>query len=326
MFKRVLLATDFSPHAEVAKQIARCLALMDGSELWVLTVLEPVEEPLTMAEEPPEMPARQWERRVAMQQARLKADKRRKLDQDVADLRAQGLTVHDLVREGDPDKEILAAAAEVKADVIVMGSHSRRNLWDVVMGSTAQKIAQKAPCPVIIVSHRPPHPGPETPKHYLLATDFSPHAALAEKVAIALAKERGENKKLWALTVIEPGEEIPMPPGFVVDAPEQGVIELETELRADVEKAVGERLDAIVADARMQGVETEKLIRHGHPDKEILKAAIDIEADMIIMGSHSRHSLIDKLMGNTPAAVTKHAACPVLVVSHLPQHRGQRPA
>jgi len=62
----------------------------------------------------------------------------------------------------------------------------------------------------------------------------------------------------------------------------------------------------------------ETLIRHGDPPKEILRAAIDIEADMIIMGSHSRHTLLEKLMGDTPAAVAKQAPCPVLVISHLP--------
>ena len=317
MFKHILLATDFSAHAAVAEQIAKCLALMDGAELWALTVLEPVEEPLDLAQEPPEVPGWQWEKRVTGQQARLKAEKLRRLDKSVADLRAEGIVVHDMVREGDPDKQILAVAQEIQADVIVMGSHSRRTLWDVVMGSIAQRVAQKASCPVIIVSHRPPHPGPETPKHYLLATDFSPHAQLAERLAIALAKTRGEDKRLWVLTVIEPGEDIPMPPGFVVDADEAIVLTLENELRAEVEARVNARLDEIVADAQVQGVTAEKLVHHGHPDKEILKAAIDIDADMIVMGSHSRQSLRDKLMGNTPAAVTKRAPCPVLVVSHL---------
>jgi len=320
MFKRILFATDFSPHAEAAKQIAKCLALLDGAELWALTVLEPVEEPLSAVDEPPDISSWKWEKKVARMQMRLKNEKRRKLDQDVANLRAQGLTVHDIVREGDPDKQILAAAKEIDADVIVMGSHSRRNLWDVVLGDIAQRVAENAPCPVVLVSHRPPHPGAETPKHYLLATDFSPDARLAEKIAIALAKARGEDKKLWALTVIRPGEELPMPPGFVVNAPDGEVVELEDALREDVETEVRRRLDAIVADAATMGVKAEKLIRHGDSAKETLKAAIDIEADMIIMGSHSRKSLKEKLLGDTPEKVAKQAPCPVLIVSHLPEN------
>jgi nucleotide-binding universal stress UspA family protein len=320
MFKKILFTTDFSPHAETAKQIAKCLAQLDGAELWALTVLEPVEEPLSMADEPPEIPPWKWEKKLARMQTRLKSEKRRKLDQDVADLRAQGLTVHELVREGDPDKEILAAAKEIDADVIVMGSHSRRNLWDVVLGNIAQRVVENASCPVVLVSHQPPHPGPEAPKHYLLATDFSPHARLAEKVAIALAKARGEDKKLWTLTVIRPGEELPMPPGFVVNAPDGEVVELEDALREDVEAEVSRRLDVIVADAAAAGLKVEKLIRHGDPAKETLKAAIDIEADMIIMGSHSRKSLKEKLLGDTPEKVAKQAPCPVLIVSHLPEN------
>lgn len=46
MFGRILLAYDFSPHAEVAKQIAQVLAQGEDKELWALNVIEPLEEPL----------------------------------------------------------------------------------------------------------------------------------------------------------------------------------------------------------------------------------------------------------------------------------------
>lgn len=42
MFTHILFATDFSPHAEVAKKVAISLAKGDGKRLWALTVLEPV--------------------------------------------------------------------------------------------------------------------------------------------------------------------------------------------------------------------------------------------------------------------------------------------
>lgn len=314
MFKRILFATDFSPHAEVAKQVAICLAQVNGKRLWALTVLEPLEEPLSTANEPPLASPGAWNHILTEEERQLEQEKLDLLAHDVAEIEAAGITVTDMVREGDPDKEIVAAAKEINADLIIVGSHSRRNLWDVVLGSIAQKVAQEAPCPVLIVSHRPPHRGAETRKHFLLATDFSSHAEVAEKIAISLAMERGEDKHLWVLTVIEPGAEIPMPPGFVANAPDQAATELAAEPRSDVEAKVNQRLDVIVADAQAQGVKAEKLIRHGHPAKEVCKAAVDIEADMIILGSHSRQSIRDKLMGNTPAAITKRASCPVLVI------------
>jgi len=48
-------------------------------------------------------------------------------------------------------KEIANAALDMDADLIVMGSHSRRNLWDVLLGNPAEKLSKYAACPVLIV-------------------------------------------------------------------------------------------------------------------------------------------------------------------------------
>ena len=84
----------------------------------------------------------------------------RRLAQDVADIEVAGIHVTQLVREGDPDKEIVAAAKEIAkaaldmdADLIVMGSHSRRNLWDALLGNTAEKLSKYAACLVLIVTN-----------------------------------------------------------------------------------------------------------------------------------------------------------------------------
>lgn len=320
MFKRILFATDFSAHAEVAKQVAICLAQGGDKQLWALTVLEPVEEPLAMASEPAEVSPRKWERLQAREERRLERDKERRLAKDVAEIEAAGVTVTKLVREGDPDKEIIAATREMKADLIVMGSHSRRNLWDVVLGSTTAKVAKAAPCPVLITSHRPPHRGPATPKRFLFATDFSAHAEMAEKVAFSLARERGEQHHLWVLTVIEPSEELPVASEFVGYVPESTATELERELHAEEEAKVNQQLKPIIAAAQEAGLKPETLIRHGHPAKEIVKAAIDLEADMIIVGSHSRRHIWEMLLGTTTEGVAKLATCPVLVVSDVPEN------
>ncbi|MCD6290866.1 MAG: universal stress protein [Anaerolineae bacterium] len=311
MFKRILFATDFSPHAEVAKQVAIQLARGDSKRLWALTVLEPVEEPLTAAMEPPEVPAEEWEALVTEERQELGRERADRLAQDVAEIESAGVSVTKLIREGDPDREIIAAAKEVEADLIVMGSHSQRNIWDVVLGSTAAKVAKSAPCPVLIVSHRPPHPNVGS-QRILFAADFSPYAEVAQKVAVSLAKERG--RQLWVLTVIDSGGWLPLALSF--EAADQAALSVNEKAREEVEAAVDHRLDAIAAEVRAQGIQVEKLIRHGHPAKEIRKAAVDIDADMIVLGSHGRRSIWDVLMGNTAANVAQHASCPVLIVSH----------
>ena len=62
---------------------------------------------------------------------------------------------HHLI-EGEASTEILRAANEMKADVIFMGTHGRTGLARLVMGSVAEKVVRRAPCPVVTV--KPPLP------------------------------------------------------------------------------------------------------------------------------------------------------------------------
>lgn len=316
MFKRILFATDFSPHAETAKRIAMHLAQADDKQLWALTVLEPLREPLNEADEPPLASANTWEQELQQEEAGLQREEERLLKQDVKEMLASGVTVHMLVREGNPDTEILAAAREVEADLIVIGAHSDRNIWDVEMGNTAASVARHAPCPVLVVSHFAPHPR-LSHERILLAADFSHHADQAFKVARALAK-RTEGH-LWLVSVLEPGEELRMLPGFAVEGAGKAAHALPNESRADVEARVRQKLETLAEEAREAGVETDVLTLHGHAAKEIRKAAVDIEADLIVMGSHSRYSVWDKLLGNTALNVAQHASCPVLLLHAAPQ-------
>lgn len=55
------------------------------------------------------------------------------------------------LRFGDPRTEIQAAAAEIGVDLIVMGTHGRRGVSRLVLGSVAESIARTARCPVLLV-------------------------------------------------------------------------------------------------------------------------------------------------------------------------------
>jgi nucleotide-binding universal stress UspA family protein len=64
-----------------------------------------------------------------------------------------------LVAEGNPAAAILRAARESHSDLIVMGTHGRTGLTRLVMGSVAEEVVRKAPCPVLTV-RADGHPGP----------------------------------------------------------------------------------------------------------------------------------------------------------------------
>ena len=58
------------------------------------------------------------------------------------------------VETGDPATVICAVAAEIGADVIVLGSHGKGFLSRVVLGSVSEYVTRHAPCPVLVVRHR----------------------------------------------------------------------------------------------------------------------------------------------------------------------------
>ena len=73
---------------------------------------------------------------------------------------AAGITVHRSVRIGDTVKEVLAFLAQKEIDLVVMGSHGRTGLSHLLLGSIAEAIVRKAPCPVLIVRPHSPAASP----------------------------------------------------------------------------------------------------------------------------------------------------------------------
>jgi nucleotide-binding universal stress UspA family protein len=69
----------------------------------------------------------------------------------VAAARVEGTPPQQFLREGQPWREIIAAAREWNADLIVLGTHGRSGLTRVLMGSTAEAVIRNAPCPVVVV-------------------------------------------------------------------------------------------------------------------------------------------------------------------------------
>jgi nucleotide-binding universal stress UspA family protein len=66
------------------------------------------------------------------------------------------------LNEGHPVPEILGVADEVRADLIVMGTHGRTGLGRLLMGSVAEQVLRKAACPVLTVRTPFPEPVPVT--------------------------------------------------------------------------------------------------------------------------------------------------------------------
>ena len=141
-FARLLVPTDFSGGSERSWAIARRLAARLGSELVLVHVL--VETPLYS-----ESPFTVQRTRQVFDAARAWAVKA--LGEWTATAAAAGLSARWVVRTGLPYEEIVGAAAQERADLIVMGTHGRGGIDRALLGSVADRVIRLAPCPVVTV-------------------------------------------------------------------------------------------------------------------------------------------------------------------------------
>ena len=132
----ILHPTDFSLQSTYAFSVARALARDYQARL---VIFHAVTVPTAIYAEPGVLP--QFEDRSA------------DLVQKLEEMKATdaNLRMDHLLKEGDPASEILDAATEVDANIIVMGTHGRTGLGRLLMGSVAEHVLRKAPCPVLTV-------------------------------------------------------------------------------------------------------------------------------------------------------------------------------
>jgi nucleotide-binding universal stress UspA family protein len=69
--------------------------------------------------------------------------------------RAGNVLSEAIMREGVAPVEIIAAAKEWKADLIIVGSHNRGRFSRLILGSTAEAVVRGANCPVLVMTHAP---------------------------------------------------------------------------------------------------------------------------------------------------------------------------
>jgi len=139
--ERILVPLDFSDSAGSILAWAGHLAEEHGSTVILLHVYHlPVEfQQLEGAYLPPDF----W--------ANVKSEAEQKLEEHAASLRDSGVTVECHVREGYPATVIIDEASVLDTDLIVIGTHGHSGLKHLLLGSIAERVVQKAPCPVLTV-------------------------------------------------------------------------------------------------------------------------------------------------------------------------------
>lgn len=289
---RVICGTDFSMHAAEAADVAAALARRSGHRL----VLVHAVDGAALAASHPETHAEV----VAQCRERLRAEAGR--------VRRGGAVVQEQLETGSPHRALVGAAAKESAQLIVVASLGHIALTQFIVGSVAERTAEAAPVPTLVV--RDPKPLLAWARgrrnlRVLLAHDFSvtADAALAW---LRKLQQVGSCDLVVAHVAWPPREMQRLGVGGPVSL--TGNPALVTRV---LERDLAERVAAVWGS---QPVALRVPAGWGRTDAQLVELARAEQADLLVVGTHQRHGLSRLRLGSVSRGVLHHASTNVAVV------------
>jgi nucleotide-binding universal stress UspA family protein len=139
----ILCATDFSPCSRVAARVAAGIARRRGETITLVHVAPPPPSDLATAAMVAD----------AVQEEMI-AGQTTSLEAEAEALRRGGVAVETRLEEGIPAKVLLELAAAPETSLLVAGMHGRARIDRVIVGSSAERVARSARCPVLVVPEK----------------------------------------------------------------------------------------------------------------------------------------------------------------------------
>jgi nucleotide-binding universal stress UspA family protein len=275
----ILVATDGSEESREAVRFGASLTRALSGRLTLVHIVPP-----HPSEEPPRDPH----------------DVDALLNSAQAEAAKYGVEVTTRVEVGDPAEAIVGVRREIAADMLVVGTHGRKGIARVVLGSVAESLYKRALCPVAVVRKFDRSSGSFGP--LVAPTDFSDGGNHAVQAAALLA--RTLDVQLKVLHVLPEA----LPPKGEED-PEAMRRAAET-LRRNAEA----RLRSLAEKLRLKPEQVELALVTGVDAAEIVHIGKEIDAGCIVMGTRGLSGLPRVLLGSVTDQVLREAPCPVLVV------------
>lgn len=267
----ILAATDFSTRSNRALRQAGLLAQPGRAQLHIVHVVDD--------DQPEEL--------VRLE----KREAERVLNEQAGSMpELSGVQAQLMVVTGDPFDGILKTAAEVNADLIVMGSHRKQLLLDIFVGTTIERVIRKGSFPVLMVNH-------EAQRRYdkvVAAVDMSDASANAVRVALStgLISDKGATL-LHAFVAVAQGK-------LSVAGTDQHSIE--SYIASERQRAMDEVAAFLVAND-LKRIRWTLRVEEGGPGEVISRAVAQMHPDLLVMGTEGRSALRKLLI----ASVTDEA-------------------
>ncbi len=280
--RKILIATDFSERSDRALRRATLLARQFGASLSIVHVVDD-DQPRQMVD---------IEHDVASALLRELRNTVENVD---------GTACETQVVLADPFAGIARTAEEDAPDLLVIGPHRRQALRDVFVGTTAERTIRSVACPVLMVNAPPMG----AYRHVMLTTDMSEGAAHAAKASAVREIARGAKASIL----------------HVFDAPALHLAmshTMSTEERQayleDERKEASRNLSAFVKSVEWRSIRQDVRQVRNSPAEEILSAAREESADLVVVGTQGRSGLAKFFLGSVAEAVLREADRDVLAV------------
>lgn len=289
---RLLVPTDLGPRGEAALALACELAALEGGEVHLLHVFRFLNsDDLSTPDDGAGV--EELRRRLERQEeARLSA---------AAQAAPAGVTVEP-VQIGSPAVAltIVGYAEEWGADLLVMGTHARRGLGHLLLGSIAEEVLRRTSCPVLTFRLREAAPSASF-RRLLVPVDFSPHTLPLLREAGALAARFGSG-----LDLVHAIEGPALPTAILGFA-------TVSDLVPELERRARQRLEGLVREAGL-AVPVEVHVVRGHPAAAVAELARQRQADLVVIARQGASARERFALGHVTERVVRTAPCPVLTL------------
>jgi universal stress protein E len=296
---KILVAMDFSKHAAAALRRAVDLAEQTQGEVTLVHILEHV----AAAVEGTSFEAHWRLPPAALHQAehQLRRQAEERLAEVIAPYRGSRCQLHTEVRAGVPFVEIIRSVEKNGVDLVMTGTRGLSGFQRFLVGSTAERLVRKCPCPVWIVKF-----GSDGPlRSILVPVDFSEASGKSLELGSLLARLSG--CPLHVVHVIASTDP-------VVQVPEDKArMDIRVQ-RREIRVAAAKHLNAFVRTCVPPEIAVQERLVVGSPWQKIAFLARRVDADLIIMGSVGRTGIVGFLIGNTAEKVLRQCNCSLLTV------------
>ncbi|MBU2493425.1 MAG: universal stress protein [Bacteroidetes bacterium] len=138
--KKILVPVDFSDYSKNALRYAVSFAKLFNAKMYIQYVVEPAVYPADFSLGQVAIPTTD----VDMAQ-RAENELNRLAEEEIG----TSVEYEKIIKTGKPFMEIIEAASEIDADLIIIATHGHTGVEHLLFGSTAEKVVRKSPCPVL---------------------------------------------------------------------------------------------------------------------------------------------------------------------------------